>query len=94
VLVNETWEIVNRDAIALDPGVTLAGEKEQVNVFGRPLQDSAMALLKAPECGCAVTIKLPDRPTGNVIDAGVALREKVAGIGGGGGGGGGAHVGV
>jgi hypothetical protein len=50
-----------------------------------------MALLKAPECGCAVTIKLPDRPTGNVIDAGVALREKVAGIGGGGGG---AHVGV
>jgi hypothetical protein len=72
--------------------VTAAGAKAQVKVFGSPEQDSAIALLKAPEWGCAVTIKLPDCPTGNVIDAGVALREKV-GVGGGGGGGG-AHVGV
>ena len=72
--------------------MTVAGEKEQVNVFGSPEQESAIALLKAPEWGCAGTIKLPDCPTGNVIEAGVALREKVAV--GGGGGVGGAHVGV
>jgi hypothetical protein len=71
--------------------VTAAGAKTQVKVFGSPEQDNAIALLKAPEWGCAVTIKRPDCPTGNVIDAGVALREKV-GVGGGGGGG--AHVGV
>jgi hypothetical protein len=71
--------------------VIVAGEKAQVNVFGSPEQESAIALLKAPEWGCAVTIKLPDCPTGNVIDPGVALSEKVAA---GGGGVGGAHVGV
>ena len=85
MLVVETGEIVRCEATALDPGVTLAGEKAQVNVFGRPGQDSAIELLNAPECGCAVTIKLPDWPAGNVMDAGVALREKVAAIGGGGG---------
>jgi hypothetical protein len=66
------------------PGVTVAGENEQVNVFGRPTQESAIALLKAPACGFASTVRLPDFPAGIVIDPGVALIENVDGSGSGG----------
>ena len=33
-----------------------------------------MALLKEPDCGFAVTVKLPDLPAGIVIDDGEALK--------------------
>ena len=89
VLVIWTGEIVSFDATELAPGVTVAGENEQVKFFGRPLQESAIALLKAPACGFVITVTLPDFPAGIVIDPGVALRENVDGGGTGGGGTGG-----
>lgn len=93
-LVSFAGEIVSFEATGLAPGVTLAGENEQVNVFGKPVQESPIAVLKAPACGFTVTVKLPDFPAGIVIDPGVALREKVDGGGTGGGGVTAVHVGV
>lgn len=93
-LVNVAGEIVSFEATELAPGVTVAGENEQVNVFGKPVQESPIALLKAPVCGFTITVKLPDFPAGIVIDPGVALRENVDGGGTGGGGATGVHVGV
>jgi len=93
-LVSVAGEIVSFEATETAPGVTVAGENEQVNVFGRPVQDSPIALLKAPACGFTITVKLPDFPAGIVIDPGVALRENVDGGGVTGGGGMAVHVGV
>jgi hypothetical protein len=81
LLATVAGEIVSLDATELAPGVTVAGENEQVNVFGRPVQESAIDLLKAPACGFAITVKLPDFPAGIVIDPGVALKENVDGGG-------------
>ncbi len=65
------------------PGVMLAGEKEQFNAFERPLQESEMGLLNAPDCVCAITVKVPDLPAGIMTDVGDALRERVGvGVGG------------
>lgn len=58
------------------PGVMLAGEKEQFKAFERPLQESAMGLLNAPDCVCAVTEKVPDLPAGMTTDDGDALKER------------------
>lgn len=57
----------------------LAGAKEQLKLTGSPLQESEMALLKGPDCGLAVTVKLPDCPAGKVIDDGDALNDTVEG---------------
>ena len=90
-LVSFAGEIVSFEATEFAPGVTLAGENEQVNVFGKPVQDSPIAVLKAPACGFTITVNLPDFPARIVIDPGVALRENVdvgavTGVGGMGGG--------
>ncbi len=87
-------EIVSFALAPADPGVIVGGLNEQLNVFGMPLQLSVTGLLNAPDCGVAVTVKLPAIPAGIVSDTGAALNDKV-GVGGGGGGGGGAtHVAV
>ena len=80
----------------------LAGEKEQLIVLGMPLQLSAIELLNDPDCGFAVTVRLPVVPAEIVSDAGDALKDSVgfgvgAGVGDGAGGGVGwpvAHVAV
>ncbi len=72
----------------LDPGVIVAGEKEQFNVLGMPLQLSAMGLFNDPDCSFAVTVRLPAIPAGIVRDTGAALNDNDrvgvgAGVGGG-----------
>jgi hypothetical protein len=94
VLVSVAGEIVSFDATEFAPGVTAAGENEQVNVFGRPAHESAIELLKAPAFGFTITVKLPDLPARIIIDPEVVLSENVDGGGITGGGGTGAHVGV
>lgn len=42
------------------PGVMLLGENEQLNVLGRPLQESAIGLPEVPDCIAAVTVTVPD----------------------------------
>jgi hypothetical protein len=59
------------------PGVMVAGEKEQFKVLGSPLQESAIELLNEPDCGFAVTVKVPDRPAGIVRDIGDALKDTI-----------------
>ncbi|MGB8583408.1 MAG: hypothetical protein WCD47_21495 [Candidatus Sulfotelmatobacter sp.] len=72
-----------------EPGVMLAGEKEQLIVLGMPLQLSAIALLNDPDCGFAVAVRLPVAPAEIVRDAGDALKDSVGfGVGGGAGEGG------
>jgi hypothetical protein len=53
---------VRTESTATEPGVTEAGEKEQVKPLGNPEQVRAMALLKAPDAGVAVTVRFPDPP--------------------------------
>jgi hypothetical protein len=84
-------EIVSLALAPADPGVMLAGENEQLNVVGMPLQLSVTGLLNAPDCGVAVTVKLPAIPAGIVSDPGAALNDRV-GVGGGGGGAGATQV--
>ena len=67
----------------------LAGEKEQLIVLGIPLQLSAIELLNDPDCGFAVTVRLPAAPAKIVSEAGDALKDSVGvgvGVGGAGGG--------
>ena len=87
-LASVAGEIVSFEATEFAPGVTVAGENEQVNDLGKPVHESRIAVLNAPACGFTITVKLPDFPAGIVIDPGVALREKVDG------GGMGVHVGL
>lgn len=74
----------------------LAGENEQLIVAGMPLQLSAIELLNDPDCGFALTVRLPAAPAGIVSEAGDALKDSVGfgvgvgvGVGGGAGEGGG-----
>jgi hypothetical protein len=68
------------DVAVTEPGVIVAGENEQLRVLGIALHESAMALLYGPDCGTAVTVKLPeDCPTGMVTVEGDALKETVDG---------------
>jgi hypothetical protein len=53
-----------------------AGEKEHFRVLGTPLQESVIALLYAPDCGLAVTLKVPDCPLGIVMVSGDAVKVK------------------
>ena len=71
-----TLEIVSVEFALPDPGVMLAGEKEQLNAFERPLQESEIGLLKAPDCACAVTVKVPGLPAEITTDDGDALKER------------------
>lgn len=63
----------------LAPGVMVTGEKEQLSELGRPVQESAMELLKAPDCGVAVIVSVADCPDTRVSFAGDA--SKVTGLG-------------
>jgi hypothetical protein len=47
-----------------------------------PLQLSEMELLNDPDCGFAVTVRVPEIPAGIVSEAGDALKDRV-GLGGG-----------
>jgi hypothetical protein len=67
------------------PGVMLLGEKEQLNVLGRPLHESAIGLLDIPDSMAAVTVTLPDLSSGTVTAVGDAVKEMVVGTGAGGG---------
>jgi hypothetical protein len=75
--IAEALEIVRVDFAMPAPGVKLAGEKEQLKLLGTPLQESEMGLLNDPDCGVAVTVKLPDFPVGMVTDDGEALKDTV-----------------
>ena len=57
---------------ALAPGVTDAGENEQLRVLGNPEHVSATAVLKEPDCGVTVTFMVPDAPGLIVIADGFA----------------------
>lgn len=88
-------EIVTMEVAIPEPGVMLAGEKEQLIVLGIPLQLSAIELLNDPDCGFAVTVRLPAAPAKIVSEAGDALKDSVGvgvGVGVGGAGGGWAAV--
>jgi len=85
--------MVRAEFTGAEPMVKLTGEKAQVHPVGRPAQESETGLLKVPDCGFAVTVKLPDWPDEIVTEEGDALRDRLGG-GGGGGGGGGAHDGL
>jgi hypothetical protein len=60
------------------------GEKEQLNALEIPLQESAIGLVKVPDCVCAITVNFPDCPGAIVTDPGEALNDNVGGGGGGG----------
>ena len=53
---------VRTELTALPPGVMEAGENEQARFCGKPEHAKAIALLKDPELGAAVTVTFPDPP--------------------------------
>lgn len=60
-----------------EPGVMVAGEKEQLKLLGRPAQESEIGLVEEPDCALAVTVTFPDCPAGRVMAAGDALKNMV-----------------
>ena len=90
-------EIVTTEVARPEPGVMLAGENEQLIVAGMPLQLSAIEVSNDPDCGFALTVRLPAAPAKIISDAGDALKDSVgfgAGVGVGVGGGAGEGGGV
>ena len=79
VLLVAMAEMVKTEVAEPDPGVTAAGEKEQLSTLAIPGQDSVIGVSKDPDCVCAVTVKVPDWPAtiDNVV--GEALRLTVGG---------------
>jgi hypothetical protein len=73
----EALEIVRVEVPAPEPGVMAAGEKAQLIPLGIPSQESEMGLLNDPDCGTAVTVKVPDCPEGILIEMGDALKDIV-----------------
>lgn len=59
------------------PGVMEAGSNEQVNPLGNWEQFKFMALLKAPDCGTAVTVTFPEPPDAIVRDEGLVPKDRV-----------------
>jgi hypothetical protein len=57
----------------------LAGEKEQLNLAEIPAHDREIALLNAPDCGVAVTVKCPDSPAEILSVEGDAPKDTVGG---------------
>lgn len=49
-------EMVSMDCAVVDPGVTVAGLKEQDDAAGRLEQPSVTLLLNAPPCADTVTV--------------------------------------
>lgn len=68
-------------------GVMPPGENEQLNVLGRPLQDSAICVFSVPDLMAAVTVTFPDSPVGSDSAVGDAVKAMIAGVGVGGEGG-------
>ena len=76
--------MVRMEFTGFEPMVKLAGENEQPHPVGKPVQESETGLLNVPDCGFAVTVKLPACPAGIVTEDGAALRDRLGGGGGGG----------
>src|SRR6202035_1793193 len=53
-LVTEAAVMVRVEAAVPVPGTKFAGAKLQLNPLGRPAHESAIELLKEPDCGLAV----------------------------------------
>lgn len=68
--------MVRVDAAVPAPGTKFAGAKLQLNPLGRPAHESAIELLKVPDCGLAVTWIAPDLPAGMLMLAGAAANDK------------------
>ena len=59
----------------LAPANSVAGEKLQFKLLGRPAQESEIAWLRTPDWAIAVTVKLPEFPAGIVRVDGVAAKD-------------------
>ena len=81
--VTAAAEMVRVEVATPEPGVMEAGEKEQLKLLGIPAHEREIALLNAPDCGFAVTVKRPDCPAGNVTADGDAPKATVGGVAGG-----------
>lgn len=64
--------------MALGPGVTAAGENEQLKFTGSPEHASATVLLNDPACGVTVTFMVPADPALSVIAEGLAAKAMLA----------------
>lgn len=60
-----------------EPGVMLAGEKEQLSVLGSFGQESEIGRFDDPDCAVAVTVTLADFPPDTLTDVGAAPKETV-----------------
>ncbi len=69
--------MVRTELAALPPGVMEAGANEQLRVLGNPAQVNSIAALKAPDCGTAETVIVPDWPDTTVSSAGDAAKATV-----------------
>ncbi len=67
--------MVRVEAAVPVPGTKFAGAKLQLNPLGRPAHESAIELLKEPDCGLAVTCIVPDLPAGMLMLAGAAAKD-------------------
>jgi hypothetical protein len=62
------------------PGVIVAGEKEHLRELGSAGHESEMGPFEAPPvCTVAVTVTLPDFPSGTLTEVGDAPNETLAG---------------
>jgi len=71
--------MVSVEVAPLEPGVIVAGANEQLRLLASPVHDRAIGLLKAPDCGFAVTVKCPACPAGIVMADGDAANATVTG---------------
>ena len=90
-VVTGAAEMVRVELPTPEPGVMVAGENEQLKLLGIPAHESAIDVLKAPDCGVAVIVKLPVRPAAMVRAEGDAAKVTLptaagagTGVGGGG----------
>jgi hypothetical protein len=66
------------ELVAKVPGVTAAGENEQLKLLGSPEQASATVVSKEPACGVTVTFIVPADPGLIVIAEGLAAKVMLA----------------
>ncbi len=71
--------MVSIELAAVEPGVMLAGENEQLRASGRPEQESEIAGLNDPDRSFAVTFKFGECPRSTVTESGAALKDSVPG---------------
>ena len=67
--------MVRVDVAVPEPGAILAGENEQLKVFGKFGQESEIGEDDDPDCAFAVTVTLADFPAGTLTDVGAAPKE-------------------